>query len=139
MCYATLSTGSLRYTRNDSRFFVHVSPADFVLAATFAYRSVSLRASVAQRGNTVYFMLRAARKIFIAAEHQRRRMNFELCTLNFEKTRRWRVFYSTQIDATLVGAVAEPTGIWTYAVVALTVVPSLVTLVTYLPAAGLTV
>jgi len=24
-------------------FFVHVSPADFVLAATFAYRSVSLR------------------------------------------------------------------------------------------------
>ena len=60
MCYATLSTGLLRYTRNDSRFFVHVSPADFVLAATFAYRSVSLRASIAQRGNPVYFMLRAA-------------------------------------------------------------------------------
>ncbi len=110
--------------------------------ATHAQKTTSLRASVAQRGNPVYFMLRAAHKIFIAAEHQRRRMNFELCTLNFEKTRRWRVFYSTQIDATLVGAVAEPTGIWTYAVVAVTVVPFLVKLVTYLPAvadAGLNV
>ena len=60
MCYATLSTGLLRYTRNDSRFFVHVSPADFVLAATFAYRSVSLRASVAQRGNPVNKSARSA-------------------------------------------------------------------------------
>ena len=32
---------------------MHVSPADFVLAATFAYRSVSLRASAATRGNPV--------------------------------------------------------------------------------------
>ena len=64
MCYATLSTGLLRYTRNDSRFFVHVSPADFVLAATFAYRSVSLRASIAQRGNPVNKSARSAQNFY---------------------------------------------------------------------------
>ena len=45
------------------------------LAMTVVLESLSLRA---QRGNPVYFMSRAAHKIFIAAEHQRRRMHFEL-------------------------------------------------------------
>ena len=107
--------------------------------ATHAQKTTSLRASAAQRGNPVNKSARSAQNFYrgeAPAETD------ELCTLNFEKTRRWRVFYSTQIDATLVGAVAEPTGIWTYAVVAVTVVPLLVKLVTYLPAvadAGLNV
>ena len=100
----------------------------------FTAPAVSLRASVAQRGNPVYFMSRAAHKIFYRGGAPAE--TDELCTLNFEKTRRWRVFYSTQIDAILVGAVTEPTGIWTYAVSSLTVVPSLVKLVTYLPSAA---
>ena len=47
-------------------------------AMTVVLESLSLRASAATRGNPVYFMLRVARKFFIAAEHQRRRVNFEL-------------------------------------------------------------
>jgi len=68
---ATSLTGLLHCVRNDSRFFVHVSPADFVLAATFAYRSVLLRASVAMHGNPVV-LCRA------------QRTKFELCTLASE-------------------------------------------------------
>ncbi|HBP26523.1 MAG TPA: hypothetical protein DD611_00835 [Alphaproteobacteria bacterium] len=46
------------------------------LAMTDILEFLSLRASVATRGNPVYFMLRAAHKIFITTECQRRRMNF---------------------------------------------------------------
>ena len=46
------------------------------LAMTVVLESLSLRASAATRGNPVYFMLRVAHKIFIAAKRQRRRMNF---------------------------------------------------------------
>ena len=98
-------------------------------ATTHAQKTTSLRASVAQQ-SSLFYVARSAQNFYRGGAPAE---TDELCTLNFEKTRQWRVFYSTQIDATPVGAVAEPTGIWTYAVSALMVVPSLVTLVTYLP------
>ena len=51
--------------------------------ATKGLEFLSLRASVAWRGNPVK----------MSAERRTHHLNFELCTLNFEKTRWGRVFY----------------------------------------------
>ena len=85
MCCATLSTGLLRHfiPRNDVVFFAFVSPADGVLVATFAYRSVLFHSTCgviasAARQSSKIRAAPTAHKIFIVAQHQRRRMRFAL-------------------------------------------------------------
>ena len=85
MCCAILSTGLLRHfiPRNDVVFLRLCRLRTDVLVATFVYRSVLFHstcgviASAARQSSKI----RAAptvHKIFIAAEHQRRRMRFAL-------------------------------------------------------------